>query len=414
MDLAKKEADPLNKMVRSNSIGEVTLKHKDKIQRKKIMNAYPHEIEQQMNKRLKDVDKLFEDTEERIRREPVAVNVNSECVFFGTQHKHKVNDLTRKQVLNGIEKNYMKFKDQYSHIVNKNPHIILDHKIVEQDYNDNIVSQAVHTNRPISVEYLQEDRFQKPLLTDIEKEKLKGNQKRTDSAVSVRKRFIPELKVIKTGTSKPREKKALASDSSILKVDIMRYRKPVSHIPHRDQKQSTYQLPLARLPPNKQSLSEIKMRDQYRKKYGDMIVDIEMTKKVREKMYKNIYERYDDREERARNGPVKEADERETGRSEERRVGGKESTGEKRVREKERDNMVKYKEWKKRKELVEEGERRGGEKEAKEKKVGREKDVLMWKVGEDYEGKGGVRSEETGRDEEQDNGGGDRAKTGGV
>lgn len=219
---------------RQKSFAEANLEEAEQNQRKVIKDKYPEDYYGQRRKRLNDLNALCDSTQEKLDREPPQVKVNSECVFYNPMHQDKVQELTKKQVLQGLEKNYAKFRDHYSSIVKRHPKVLKEPQLpvlqkVHQQLNEFEEADSIKPFpelRPHSVEYVRNypdegKNIELPaFLTQQERETITGTK--LPPGVALRDNFYPPIKVIENDLPNGNSGKKLAAEAGddIVRVDV--------------------------------------------------------------------------------------------------------------------------------------------------------------------------------------------------
>lgn len=292
---------PIDKTVklkrkREKSASAVNLATKSRIERSKLRHQFKADFQKHTGTRLQNVDQLEDYINTKQDQRKSEIKVNSGCVFFNSQHREKVQELTIKQVLSGLEKNYLKFKDHYSSLVKKNPAIIKETELPciielrEREAKEAKEStwQKLDKQRPNSVEYLVNDEYAHRHLTQLEKEEqatlmtqqdiINNYEKPVHPGVFVNKNFVPPLKV--TTRALPKLK-----DSQVIVVDDTAMR-PAAH---RRQAESIEE---KKRPTGLQSIPA-RMSRLYRSKYGDLLVDLSMRTRITGRMINQIKDRFE-------------------------------------------------------------------------------------------------------------------------
>ena len=283
---------------REKSASEMNLVSKSRIERSKLRNQFKSDFQKHTENRLHDVNQLEGYLEAKNQQRTSEIKINSGCVFFNSQHREKVQELTIKQVIQGLEKNYLKFKDHYSSLVKRNPAIIKEKdlpcvlELREKEALDKKHDEWINVEkkRPNSVEYLVNDEYAHRHPTPLEQEQqryLITQQNvdnnycvRLDSGVSMNKNFVPPLKVTTRLLPKLKDNQVIVVDDRAMRP-VAVTRKHVEQVAgHQGIQPGTKSIPA-------------RMNRLYRSKYGDLLVDLPMKTRITNRMINQIKDRFE-------------------------------------------------------------------------------------------------------------------------
>lgn len=277
---------------------------KDRLQRSIARHLFEGDYQMCVDQRLKDVSQLARYLEIQEENRTADIKINAGCVFFNSNHREKVQELTIKQVLQGLEKNYNKFKDHYSKVVKAHPAILKEPELPcmkeirekEKEDQSKIDFYKVLKERPKSVEYLLNDEstlklfsqkypeFNKTLITE---DVAHTNFNRVDSGVSVRKNFVPPLKVAREKL--PKVGKQLPPDVIHMTVDKSKVAGP---------KKDSVSMPAVKRDPAESKAVKARMNKLYKNNFGEMLINAEMRVGITREMMDNIKAHHENIEKR--------------------------------------------------------------------------------------------------------------------
>lgn len=146
--------------------------------RMQSLKKYKNNIRAVRKTRLNHTDQLLLDTNKRLDKIPPFKSTNSGLVYIFPKNSSNLNTITRRQILDGLTKNYERFKTKYTKNLSKKPNILyysgtrtVNVKRLAAEEKERqlaIQNHAFPAERRNSVEYLEHDEFTKKRVNNDE------------------------------------------------------------------------------------------------------------------------------------------------------------------------------------------------------------------------------------------------------